>query len=91
MTPITPKPVSGWHSVTFAKDQEEYQPLPALVIHDPHNTMRVTVSCWSLSWQERLRIFLGQPLWHEQTLGVRDPLQPIRLSVGKEDWQAFNP
>lgn len=59
----------------FAKDQPEYEPLPA------HRTDDGTVlTRWKLTWRERVRILLFGDLYLE-VLTFRTPLQPVRLSV----------
>ncbi len=60
---------------TFAKDQSQYKPLPALVSRD--DNMRVTTR-WRLSWRERLRILLTGNLWL-QVLTYGNQLQPVKL------------
>lgn len=45
-------------NVVFAKDQPEYLPLPAY--RDEDGTV---ISCWKLSWKERLKILLTGKLW----------------------------
>lgn len=57
-------------NIVFAKDQPEYQPLPALRLDDGTVT-----SCWQLSWGERLKLLLTGKLWFTQlTFGYA--LQP---------------
>jgi hypothetical protein len=71
-------PVDGAQSVTFAKDQPEYLPLPALVYPDG-----VVLTEWRLTEDERQRIARGENLrlwiW---TAGR--PLQPVALEVTDE-------
>lgn len=58
------------HNIVFAKDQPEYQPLPALRLPDGSVT-----SCWALSWRERLKLLFTGRLWFTQlTFGAL--LQP---------------
>jgi hypothetical protein len=58
-------------NVIFAKDQKEYLPLP--VYRDPAGHV---LSCWRLSWWERIKLLVTGRLWFVQmTFG--DPLQPI--------------
>lgn len=64
-------------NVVFAKDQPEYLPLPALQAADGR-----VISCWGLTWRERLRVLLGGRLWLE-TLTFHSPLQPQRPAVQK--------
>ena len=54
MKPITFKE----HNVVYAKDQPEYNPLPAL----KDNTGAV-VSCWKLSIKERFKLIFTGKLW----------------------------
>ena len=56
-------------NVVIAKDQPEYLPLPALVIDDR------TISCWHLTWWERLKVLASGRLWLSQ-LNFGRPLQP---------------
>lgn len=61
-------------NATLAEDQPEYQPLPVW------RDRTVTISCWSLSWSERLRLFWTGQLWLSQ-LNFNQPLQPQLPSV----------
>lgn len=65
-------------NMVFAKDQPEYLPLPAY-IHpmDPHGTV---VSCWQMTWRERLRVLWSGRLYLS-VLTFNQPLQPQRPSV----------
>lgn len=58
-------------NVTWAKDQQPYLPLPA------HSDGRSTISCWSFTWAERLRLLVTGHLWIAQ-LNFGRPLQPIK-------------
>ena len=62
-------------TTVFGKDQPEYIPLPARVGPDG-----VVLTCWRLSWLDRLKLILGRPLWLE-VLTFNQRLQPLRLSV----------
>jgi hypothetical protein len=64
--------------VVYAKDQPEYEPLPALLI-DGGETV---ITRWRLSWRERLSIlFRGDLyLW---VYTFRRPLQPVLLQTEK--------
>lgn len=57
MTPIQFKQ----HNVIFAKNQPQYQPLPAFI-----NEHGEVISCWKLTPMERIKIALGNPLWLRQ-------------------------
>lgn len=68
----------GTEAVTFAKDQPEYLPLPALIYPDGK-----ILTEWSFSEEERAAIARGENLrlwiW---TFG--DKLQPIALELTNE-------
>jgi hypothetical protein len=66
--------------VVFAKDQPEYEPLPALIFSDGK-----VLTEWQLTEEERARILAGENirLWI-WTCG--QPLQPVALEItGKDD------
>ncbi len=44
-------------TVVWAKNQLPYLPLPA------YTNDRETISCWSLTWRERVQILLTGRLW----------------------------
>ena len=54
MNPVTPDPQDGTNPITFAKNQPEYIPLPALV--DQQGTV---ITEWELTEEEQERIFQG--------------------------------
>lgn len=64
--------------VTFAKDQPEYNPLPAVVRKD--DPLGETVTHWKFSWRERLRVLFGSRL-QLTILTFNGPLQPLRLEL----------
>jgi len=68
--------------VTFAKDQPEYRPLPAVVFHGPE---RRVISRWTLTADERARIAAGEDLYVEQ-LTFGGALQPILPTIGLRDF-----
>jgi hypothetical protein len=65
--------------VVIAKDQPQYEPLPALVYNDGK-----VCTEWDLTEEERLRLVGGERirLW-VWTHGL--PLQPVALEVTKPD------
>ena len=82
MTPVSPvAPGSAEAEVTYAKDQQEYLPLPTLRLDTPQVPV---ISRWRLTEDERKAIAEGADvvltLW---TFG--NPLQPILLEVCAED------
>lgn len=62
-------------NVVFAKDQPEYNPLPAHIAEDGHVT-----SCWKLSLRERIHILLSSKIYIS-ILTFNKPLQPQKLSL----------
>lgn len=58
----------------WAKDQLEYLPLPSYINEED------TISCWKLSWWERLKLFWTGKLWLIQK-NFQQPLQPQLLLV----------
>lgn len=76
------KPVAFKHqNIVFAKDQPEYQQLPALKFDDPTGEV---VSCWELSFKERLRVLIFGRVW----LSLRcfnKPLTPSFLAVDRKE------
>ncbi len=56
-------------TVILAEDQYEYLNLPAYT-DETH-----VISCWGMSWSERLRILFTGKLWLRQ-LTFGNPLQP---------------
>lgn len=61
-------------TVTWAKNQPEYLPLPA------YTDETQTITCWSLTWRERLKVLLSGRLWLAQ-MNFGRALQPQRPSV----------
>lgn len=67
-------------TVVIAKDQPEYQPLPAFQFaHDP--TGRIAC-CWQLTFRERLKLLFTGRLWHI-IMAFHQPLQPQLLQLEK--------
>ncbi len=70
MTPIEfPQQTMVW-----AKNQPPYLPLPAYVDKEQ------TITCWRLTWRERMQMFLFGRLWLRQ-LNFSQALQPQAPSV----------
>lgn len=64
-------------TVVIAKDQPQYNPLPA------HRTEGgIVTCCWKLEWKERIKLLFSGRLWHS-ILTFNHPLQPQRLRVDK--------
>lgn len=62
------------HNVVFAKDQPEYQPLPAMVLPEDGTV----ITCWELSPQE-LEVIKKTGVVYLKQLTFRRPLQPVLL------------
>jgi hypothetical protein len=61
-------------TMVWAKDQPPYLPLPAWV------NERETVSCWGLTWGDRLRLLFTGRLWLRQ-MNFGSPLQPQQVTA----------
>jgi len=76
------KPVEFKHqNIVYAKDQPEYQPLPALKIGNPNGDI---VSCWKLSAKERIKIVFTGRVWLS-LMSFNQPLTPSYLSVNRKE------
>lgn len=76
------KPVEFKHqTVIFAKDQPQYQPLPALKIDSPEGEV---ISCWKLSVKERIKIVFTGRVWLS-LMSFNKPLTPSYLSVNRKE------
>jgi hypothetical protein len=67
--------------LVFAKDQPQYQPLPAI-----RTDNGIVVSRWQMSWRERLRVLLTGSVWLQLVMGLDErgrhrPLTPSMLST----------
>lgn len=76
------KPVEFKHqNVVFAKDQPEYQPLPALKLDTPEGEV---ISCWRLSLKERLQVLVFGRVWLS-LMSFKKPLAPSFLAVNRKE------
>lgn len=76
------KPISfKEQNIVFAKDQSEYQPLPAYI--SPADTGEV-VSCWKLSFKERIILLFTGKLW-VSLMSFHRPLTPSLFTVTKSE------
>lgn len=64
---------------TYAKDQPQYRPLPCH--RDAEGTI---VTCWRLSFTERMRVLLTGKLWIN-VMTFNKPLQPMLPTTEKKD------
>lgn len=66
-------------NVVFGADQPEYQPLPALRLHDGQ-----VITCWELTDEELAEVIKNKCIYLQQ-MTFNTPLQPVYLSVGLDD------
>lgn len=65
----------------FAKDQPEYQPLPALRLDTREGEV---ISCWRLSLRERIKILFTGKMWLSLTMFGK-PLTPSFMSPFRKE------
>jgi len=70
---------------TFAENQKEYLPLPAM--KDENSEGCPVISCWKLSFKERVTLLFTGKLW-VQLLTFKKPLTPSFFTVKK--WEILN-
>ena len=68
-------------NTTFAEDQPQYQPLPALHLKDPKGQV---ISCWGLSFKERLKVLFTGRIW-VNLMSFNQPLTPSYLSTNRKE------
>ena len=73
------------HNVVYAKDQPEYKPLPAYKFNTPEGEV---VTCWKLSFRERIRILFTGKLW-VCLMTFNKPLTPSLFTTKKSDVITF--
>jgi len=66
-------------NIVYAKDQKEYQPLPALKFEDG-----TVVSCWKMKPWERIKILITGRIWLN-LLSFNKPLTPSYLAVNRKE------
>lgn len=76
-----PPNVPDSQEVVFAKDQDEYIPLPAAIV--TRDEGQSVVTRWQFTEAERAAVAAGADLYLELlTFGA--PLQPLRIHIGEE-------
>ena len=65
----------------YAENQPEYLPLPAYKINEPEGRV---ISCWRLSFAERLRLLFKGRLW-VSLMSFNKPLTPSFFTTKKSD------
>lgn len=66
-------------NVTFAKDQPEYNQLPAF-----KDEKGEVITCWNLTFRERLRVLFKGNIWL-CLLSFNQPLTPSFMTTKKSD------
>ena len=66
---------------TFAENQYEYLPLPAHKIKEREGRI---ISCWKLSFIERMRLLITGKLW-VSLMSFNKPLTPSYFTTKKSD------
>jgi len=77
---MTPKKFKE-QNIVFAENQPEYIPLPAFKNDSPQGEV---ITCWNLSFKERLRVLFFGEIWMS-LLSFNRPLTPIFLTTKKTD------
>lgn len=76
-------PIDFEHAnITFAKDQPEYKPLPALRLDGDEGQV---ITCWQLSDEEKAKVMETGLIWLNQWT-FNKPLQPINISTNQFDF-----
>lgn len=68
-------------NVIFAKDQPEYNQLPAFRSESQNGEV---ITCWQLSFKERLRVLFKGEIWL-CLLTFNKPLSPTYLTTEKKE------
>ncbi len=68
-------------NVTFAENQKEYLPLPALKLNTPQGQI---ISCWKLSFKDKLKILFIGKIWLN-IMSFNKPLMPCYISTNRKD------
>ena len=68
-------------NVVYAENQSEYQDLPALKLETDNGEV---ISCWKLSFKERLIILFTGKMWLS-LLSFNKPLTPSFLTVKRKE------
>ncbi len=69
------------HNKIYAEDQPQYQPLPVFKADTPQGEC---ISCWQLSFFERLKILFTGKLWLS-LMTFNKPLTPVYPTVNMEE------
>lgn len=67
------------HNVIYAKNQPEYQQLPALKGEDG-----TVISCWKLSWKEKIKLLITGKIWLA-VMTFNNSFQPVFITTEKKE------
>lgn len=74
------KPIKFKHqNVTYAENQPEYLPLPALKFEDG-----TVISCWKMSLSDRIRVLFSGKVWLSLS-SFNTPLTPSMLAADRKE------
>lgn len=82
MRPVAPR--TGHDEVTYAEDQEAYQPITVAV--RPYADCVGLITRWKPTDAERAAIARGEDLYIEQ-LSFNNRMTPLTVRCGPGDWQ----
>ena len=72
-------------NVVYAENQDQYISLPGYrVAYSPETKEGNFVTCWKISFKDRIRILFGKPLWFE-VWTFWENLQPVKLTIDKDE------
>lgn len=71
------------YNYEWAKGQDEYETLPAYL--NLKSEGKETISCWKLTWWERLKVLFTGKIWVCQLTFGKD-LQPYKLGLSFEEF-----
>lgn len=89
MYPASPV-IHGYDEVIYAKNQPQYNPLPAIRQSDG-----CIVTRWQMTWRERFKALLTGSIYLE-VLTFNAPLQPLKMTTeppvieNTDKWQRFD-
>ena len=76
------KPIEfKYQNIVYAKNQPGYLPLPALKMNTPTSEV---VSCWKLTFKERLKVLVFGRVWMSLT-SFNKPLTPSYLATDRKE------
>ena len=68
-------------NTVYAKDQPEYQPLPALKLDSSNGEV---ISCWKMTFSERMKVLFTGKVW-VSLMCFNKPLTPSYITVNRKE------